>query len=93
MDVVRRTGLVSRIGILPADERLGSKPVAPPPPAADQVLGQAEATAKAGHKKILLVFSASWCGPVPHAGKVLRRHPQVRPVLEKSFVVVHLDGM
>jgi hypothetical protein len=92
MDVVRRTGLVSALGFCLLTSAWGSKPAAPPPPAADQVLGQAEATAKAGHKKILLVFSASWCGPC-HMLEKFFDDPEVRPVLEKSFVVVHLDVM
>jgi thiol-disulfide isomerase/thioredoxin len=62
-------------------------PVLPP---ADQVLAQAEATAKSDHKKILLVFSASWCGPCHIFDKFLE-DAAVKPILEKSLVIAHLD--
>jgi thiol-disulfide isomerase/thioredoxin len=65
---------------------------APAPPSADQVLTQAEATAKAEHKKILLVFSASWCGPCQKLEKFLD-DPVVRSVMDKRFVTAHLDVM
>jgi thiol-disulfide isomerase/thioredoxin len=65
---------------------------APVPPSADQVLAQAEATAKAEHKKILLVFSASWCGPCHELEKFLD-DPVVRSVMDKQFVTAHLDVM
>jgi thiol-disulfide isomerase/thioredoxin len=54
------------------------------------VLAQAEATAKTEHKKILLVFSASWCGPCHMFEKFLEQ-PQVQSVMDKSFVTAHLD--
>jgi thiol-disulfide isomerase/thioredoxin len=69
---------------------MGAKGNAPVPPGADQVLAQAEATAKAEHKKILLVFSASWCGPCHMLEKFLEQ-PAVRSVMDKSFVTAHLD--
>lgn len=67
----------------------GSVP-APPPPSADQVMAQAEATAKAEHKRILLVFSASWCEPCHMLEKFLE-DPVVRSVMDKRFVMAHLD--
>jgi thioredoxin-related protein len=69
---------------------MGAKGNAPVPPSADQVLAQAEATAKAEHKKILLVFHASWCGPCQMLEKFLDQ-PEVHSVMEKSFVMVQLD--
>jgi thiol-disulfide isomerase/thioredoxin len=71
---------------------MGAKGNAPPPPSADQVLAQAEATAKTEHKKILLVFSASWCGPCHELEKFLE-DPVVRSVMDKKFVTAHLDVM
>jgi thiol-disulfide isomerase/thioredoxin len=68
------------------------KTAAPVPPSADQVLTQAEATAKAEHKKILLVFHASWCGPCQELEKFLD-DPVVRSVMDKKFVTAHLDVM
>ena len=65
---------------------------APVPPSADQVLAQAEATAKAEHKKILLVFSASWCGPCHELERFLG-DPTVRSVMDKRFVMAYLDVM
>jgi thiol-disulfide isomerase/thioredoxin len=69
---------------------MGAKGNAPVPPSADQVMAQAEATAKAEHKKILLVFSASWCGPCHMLEKFLEE-PVVRSVMDKKFVTAHLD--
>jgi len=57
---------------------------------ADQVLAQAEATAKSEHRKIVLVFGASWCRPCHMFDKFLE-DPQVRAVMERSFVTAHLD--
>ncbi|HEY4381975.1 MAG TPA: thioredoxin family protein [Acidobacteriaceae bacterium] len=55
-------------------------------------MAKAEATAKAEHKRILLVFSASWCGPCHELEKFLD-DPVVRSVMDKMFVTAHLDVM
>lgn len=59
-------------------------------PSADQVMAQAKAKAGAEHKKIMLVFSASWCGPCRMYEEFMQ-DPQVHPIMDKSFVMASLD--
>jgi thiol-disulfide isomerase/thioredoxin len=59
-------------------------------PSANAVMAQARAKAMAEHKKIMLVFSASWCGPCREYEGFLN-DPQIRPILEKRFVIARLD--
>ena len=60
------------------------------PPPADQVLAQAQAKAAKEHKAIFLHFGASWCGWCKRLDAYLDR-PEVKPVVEKYFVLVTLD--
>ncbi len=55
------------------------------------ILEQAKARAAAEHKEILLVFSASWCGPC-HRLQRFMEEGAVRPILEKAFVTARLDA-
>jgi thiol-disulfide isomerase/thioredoxin len=57
---------------------------------ADQIFSQAKATAAAQHKNILLVFSASWCGPC-HMFEHFLTDPANKPILNKAFVIETLD--
>jgi thiol-disulfide isomerase/thioredoxin len=59
-------------------------------PSVDEVMAQAKARAGAEHKKIMLVFSASWCGPCREYEGFLQ-DPQIRPIMDKSFVTARLD--
>jgi thiol-disulfide isomerase/thioredoxin len=59
-------------------------------PTADQIFSQARATAIAQHKNILLVFSASWCGPC-HMFEHFLNDPSNKPVMNKAFVIETLD--
>jgi len=59
-------------------------------PSTDEVLTQAKTKASAEHKKIMLVFSASWCGPCRMYEEFLK-DPQIRPIINKSFVTASLD--
>src|ERR1700722_11742978 len=59
-------------------------------PSADQVLDSAKSDALARHKPIFLVFGASWCPPCRQL-EVFMRDPNIRPVLEKYFVLAHLN--
>ncbi len=59
-------------------------------PTADQILSQARATAAAQHKNILLIFSASWCGPC-HMFEHFVADPAIAPIINKAFVIQTLD--
>jgi len=56
-------------------------------PRAEQMLATAESEAVAQHKVIFLVFGASWCAPCREMGAFLD-DPEIRPILEKYFVLV-----
>ena len=57
---------------------------------ADDLFAQAKSTAKAQHKNVLLVFSASWCGPCKLYERFLQ-DPQMKRITEKAFVVQRFD--
>lgn len=58
-------------------------------PSAEQVLASAKSEAVAEHKPIFLVFGASWCPPC-HEMDAFMRDKQIRPILEKYFVLASL---
>jgi thiol:disulfide interchange protein len=58
--------------------------------AADALFVHAKAEAKQEHKNILLVFSASWCGPCKLYERFLE-DPQMQPITDKAFVVLRID--
>jgi thiol-disulfide isomerase/thioredoxin len=60
------------------------------PDSADALFTQAKAQARQEHKHILMVFSASWCGPCKLYAKFLE-DPEMKPITEKAFVVEHID--
>ena len=66
--------------------------IAAPAPAqtADAMFAHAKAQARTEHKRILLVFSASWCGPCKLYERFLQ-DPQMKPITEKAFVVQRID--
>lgn len=57
---------------------------------ASQILAQAKAEAAAEHKNVLLVFSASWCGPC-HLFEAFLHDPATGPIIDKNFVVARFD--
>ena len=58
-------------------------------PSAEEVLAAAKSEALAQHKPIFLVFGASWCPPC-HELEDFMRDKQIRPILEKYFVLASL---
>jgi thiol-disulfide isomerase/thioredoxin len=57
---------------------------------ATDILSQARATATAQHKNVLLIFSASWCGPC-HMFDHFINDPANKPIIDKAFIVETLD--
>jgi len=64
--------------------------IAAPSDSADALFAYAKAKAQTEHKRILLVFSASWCGPCKLYERFLQ-DPQMKPITEKAFVVQRID--
>lgn len=61
------------------------------PTTADHMLRAAEATASRQHKNVLVIFSASWCGPC-HVLQLFLADPAVSPIFDKSFtklILIH----
>ena len=54
-------------------------------PSASEIFAKAKTTAAVEHKNILLVFSASWCGPCRQFEGFLE-DPQISPIMAKYFV-------
>jgi len=65
-------------------------PAATSLPSADDVMTQAKTKAAAEHKNILLVFSASWCGPC-HLFEAFLHDPATGSIMDKNFVTARLD--
>lgn len=57
---------------------------------AAQILAHAKSEAAAEHKNILLVFSASWCGPC-HLFESFLHDAATGPIMDKNFVVARFD--
>jgi thiol-disulfide isomerase/thioredoxin len=63
---------------------------AAPPETADALFAQAKAAAESRHNNVLLVFSASWCGPCKLYERFLE-DPQMKSITEKALVVQRVD--
>jgi thiol-disulfide isomerase/thioredoxin len=57
---------------------------------ADALFAHAKAEAAQQHKNVLLVFSASWCGPCKLYERFLE-DPQMKAITEKALVLQRLD--
>lgn len=57
---------------------------------ADEVLAAAKTDAATQHKDIFLVFGASWCPPCRELDSFMADR-EIRPILEKYFVMAHLS--
>lgn len=60
------------------------------PPSAEEVVKQACAQAAASHKKVMVIFHASWCTWC-HKLDAMMASPECKPLFDQSFVVCHLD--
>lgn len=63
---------------------------AEPPRTAGDLFAQAKAEAKLQHKRVLMIFSASWCGPCKLYERFLE-DPQMKPITDKVFVIARID--
>ena len=61
-----------------------------PAETAQGMFDHAKAQAAAEHKNVLMVFSASWCGPCKLYEHFLE-DPQMKAITEKAFVVQRID--
>ena len=86
------TGLKKRshVAIVALVVALTTFAVAAPPGTADEMFAQAKAEAKQQHKRVLMVFSASWCGPCKLYEKFLQ-DPEMKAITDKAFVVERVD--
>lgn len=57
---------------------------------AEEEIGEASATARKEHKRILLVFGGNWCTDC-HVLDNAFHQPRIAPMLNAGFVVVHVD--
>ncbi len=57
---------------------------------AADLFAHAKADARAEHKNILAVFSASWCGPCKLYERFLE-DPQMKPITDQVFVIQRFD--
>ncbi len=62
------------------------------PPSTTELLKGAFATAKAEKKNVWVIFHASWCGWCKKLDAFITM-PEYKSILEKNFVIVHLDVM
>jgi thiol-disulfide isomerase/thioredoxin len=69
---------------------LAAPTFATPPDSADALFAHAKVRAQSEHKHILLVFSASWCGPCKLYERFLE-DPQMKPITERAFIVQRID--
>lgn len=75
---------------LPADATISLPADATTPPSAEEILKQACAEAAASHKKVMVIFHASWCSWC-HKLDTMMASPECKPLFDQSFVVCHLD--
>ncbi|MGB6973195.1 MAG: thioredoxin family protein [Terracidiphilus sp.] len=64
--------------------------LATPPETADALFAHAKAEARLEHKNVLMVFSASWCGPCKLYERFLE-DPAMKPITDRAFVVQRID--
>ena len=57
---------------------------------ASDMFAHSKADARAEHKNVLAVFSASWCGPCKLYERFLE-DPQMKPITDEAFVIQRFD--
>lgn len=81
---------LSLVAILALGAMLAAPALAAAQETATDLFARARAEAKAEHKNVLMVFSASWCGPCKLYERFLE-DPQMKSITEKAFVVQRID--
>jgi len=76
--------------ILAFGATLATPALAAPAETAGDLFARAKDEAKMEHKNVLMVFSASWCGPCKLYERFLD-DPQMKPITEKAFVIQRID--
>jgi thiol-disulfide isomerase/thioredoxin len=83
-------GKLSLAGVLAFGAIIAASAPALLPQTANDLFASAKAEAKTEHKNVLLVFSASWCGPCKLYERFLE-DPAMKSITEKAFVVQRID--
>jgi thiol-disulfide isomerase/thioredoxin len=81
---------LSLAGVIALAALLTAPAFAAPAENASDMFAQAVSQARTQHKNVLMVFSASWCGPCKLYERFLQ-DPQMRPITERAFVVQRID--
>jgi thioredoxin-related protein len=82
--------LVLALCAVPAFAQLLETAIYPANADAKHDISEALAKATTDHKRVLLVFGADWCYDC-HVLDYRFHQPDIQPVLDKNFVVVHID--
>ena len=83
-------GKLSLAGVLAFGAIIAASAPALLPQTANDLFASAKAEAKTEHKNVLLVFSASWCGPCKRYERFLE-NGEMRAITEKAFVVQRIE--
>ncbi len=63
-----------------------------PPPSAQSILDTALQQAHVSDRTVFVIFHASWCGWC-HKLDTYLNAPEVKPVIDANFIVIHIDVM
>jgi len=83
----RKLALSATLGLVLAGP---AATMAAPPETAQSLFDHAKHQAATEHKNVLMVFSASWCGPCKLYERFLE-DPQMKPITEKAFVIQRIE--
>jgi thiol:disulfide interchange protein len=83
--------VVLAAAIVPVTPSLASRsPIYPEPARAQNDLAEGLKAAAAGHRRVLVVFGADWCGDCIVLDRYFHQEPN-RTLLQSHFVVVHVN--